>query len=455
MIRSFPAGALLFLQDGSDSFKAREVEGAPRLSTRPSFLVLDGQQRLTSLYQAVYGVGDHRFFLDVGALLAGGEVDSAVKVMAVDKARALESIDSQARSLVMPLTEIRDNRASRWRDQVVSARSDEDKERARDLLREVEYACIDPLVRYAFPVTILPAGTSLEAVCTIFETLNRTGRQLTPFELISARAFAGGHSLHDLWVEAVEKFPILADYETQPYYLLQTIALWLDVSCKRSSVLDIPADDIAREWVGAVRCMAAVLQMLRDDCGVLTPSWLPYEPMLLPLAAAWREIESASGAEAGAMRTKLKRWFWCACFTGEYESSSATLAERDAPVIRAWLRGADEPPVVARFQWDPDDWFKVGVRQRGLYRSTIALALINQPKDFHSTSPLTRELIIKDRVDDHHIFPRAYLRSVGEGEAFDSVLNHCLNRPRNQCFDRQAGSLGIPGRNSVSPRQRS
>jgi restriction endonuclease Mrr len=426
MIRTFPAGALLLLQDGSDSFKAREVEGAPPLSVRPAYLVLDGQQRLTSLYQAVYGVGDHRFFLDVGALLAGAEVDSAVKVMPLEKARAFESIESQARSLLMPLTEIRDNRASRWRDQVVSVRDDDDKERVRDLLREVEYACIDPLVRYAFPVTILPPGTLLEAVCTIFETLNRTGRPLTPFELISARAFAGGHSLHDLWMDAVDQYPILNDYEIEPYYLLQTIALRLGASCKRTSILRLAADDIATEWSSAVGCMAAALEMLRNECGVLTAKWLPYQPMLIPLAAVWREVEGATGATAGAMRTKLKRWFWCACFTGEYESSSATLAERDAPVLRAWLHGEVEPPVVVSFQWDPERWSDVTVRQQGLYRSTMALALINHPKDFHSTSPLTRELIVKNRIDDHHIFPRAYLRSIGKGDAIDSVLNHCL-----------------------------
>lgn len=49
MIRWFPAGALLFLQGGSATFKARAVEGAPDVPGRPSYLVLDGQQRLTSL----------------------------------------------------------------------------------------------------------------------------------------------------------------------------------------------------------------------------------------------------------------------------------------------------------------------------------------------------------------------------------------------------------------------
>lgn len=92
--------------------------------------------------------------------------------------------------------------------------------------------------------------------------------------------------------------------------------------------------------------------MLRTQCGVLFGKWLPYRPMLIPLAFAWREVANATGPDQGAMRAKLIRWFWCACFTGEYESSSATLAERDSPVLRAWLAADDAPPVVDNFRWN-------------------------------------------------------------------------------------------------------
>jgi hypothetical protein len=57
-----------------------------------------------------------------------------------------------------------------------------------------KHSYVKPLIDYSFPVTVLPGSTELEAVCMIFETLNRTGKPLTPFELISARAFAGGVS---------------------------------------------------------------------------------------------------------------------------------------------------------------------------------------------------------------------------------------------------------------------
>ncbi len=441
IIRSFPAGALLFLQGGSSTFKARAVEEAPRLSIRPSYLVLDGQQRLTSLYQALRGVGQSRFFLDVGALIAGSDVDDAVRVFSADRASAFDTRQAQADALVMPLEAVRNGGAGRWRDDVIRLRNDEDPEQLRELLYAVEDAYIHPLAQYRFPVTILPEATELEAVCTIFETLNRTGKPLTPFELISARAFTGGLSLYDYWSSAREEYPILDDFEIEPYYLLQVIALRLGRSARRSSVLSLAADDIAQHWHDVVADMAGAISLLRDECGVLISKWLPYRPMLIPLAAAWRQVEEAAGPHEGAMRAKLKRWFWCASFTGEYESSSATLAERDGPVLRDWLAGGEPPPVVRNFTWEPERWRSVTRRQQGVYKATIALTLTDHPRDFHTAAPLTQEVIEAGKVDDHHVFPRGFLKEIGRGSEPDTVLNHALiDRATNLSIGKKAPS---------------
>ena len=428
LIRGFPAGNLLLLQDGSSKFKARAAEQAPELQLQPSFLVLDGQQRLTSLYQALFGVGESRFFLDIGGLISGSEVNEAVRVIPASRAAPLEGRQAQADALMMPLAAALSGQAAAWRDEVVDLRKegDTDPERLRGLLRDVEQNCIKPLIDYSFPVTVLPGSTELEAVCTIFETLNRTGKPLTPFELISARAFAGGLSLYDLWSAAMNKYPILDDFEIEPYYLLQVVALRLGTSCKRGSVLALSGDDIAEQWDGVLAGMAGAIALLRDQCGVLVPKWLPYKPMLIPLAAAWRQVAAETGPAQGAARGKLARWFWCASFTGEYESSSATLAERDAPVLIDWLRGGDPPPVVTDFAFDAERWRLVTAKQQGLYRATIALTLSHQPLDFHTAAPLTLEVIRAAKVDDHHVFPRAYLKEIGRGAELDSVLNHAV-----------------------------
>src|SRR5271166_862822 len=69
---NYPAGSLLRVRDKNKVFAAREFEGAPALNGYiHTFLVLDGQQRLTSLYQAFYGAGEHRYFVSLEKLLAG------------------------------------------------------------------------------------------------------------------------------------------------------------------------------------------------------------------------------------------------------------------------------------------------------------------------------------------------------------------------------------------------
>ena len=107
---------------GSTRFKARTAEEAPESQRQPSYLILDGQQRLTSLYQALFGVGQSRFFLDVGGLLAGAEVDEGVRVLPADRVEALSAIEAQASALLMPLSRVRTRDSIRWIDSVVKSR---------------------------------------------------------------------------------------------------------------------------------------------------------------------------------------------------------------------------------------------------------------------------------------------------------------------------------------------
>lgn len=52
LCQNFPAGSLLRIKNGAGfQFAPREFQGAPALNGHaPSYLILDGQQRLTSLY---------------------------------------------------------------------------------------------------------------------------------------------------------------------------------------------------------------------------------------------------------------------------------------------------------------------------------------------------------------------------------------------------------------------
>jgi len=428
IMQGFPAGALLFLRNDARSLVPRAIEGAPELNedSAPPFLILDGQQRLSSLFHAFYGAGRHSFFLDIGALVRQASINEAVKVLPARMVEPLKSIRAQSEMLMMPLARVRD--ASEWIDEVLDAREhlNEDNKRLRSLLRAVDKAYVEPIRQYQFPVTTLPSSTPLEAVCTIFETLNRTGVPLTIFELICARAFADGESLLRKWRETCALHSILVDFEIDPYYVLQVIALRRGASCKRGAVLELPAAAITSEWGDATADFAAVLRMLRDDCGVMVPKWLPYAPMLVPLTTAWRSVDTAAGPAVASLRARCQRWFWCSVFTGEYESSSISLSERDAPALKEWLEGGEEPEVVRDFEFVPERWRTITPRQQGAYRATIALLLRAEPRDFHTGVRLTPEVVGESGVDDHHVFPRGYFKDERLEYPVDTVLNHTL-----------------------------
>ena len=72
----FPAGSLLRSRDEQRGFSVRRVEGAPDNNQLHTFLILDGQQRLTSLYQALYGVGEYRYFIDLARAFDNPSLDN-------------------------------------------------------------------------------------------------------------------------------------------------------------------------------------------------------------------------------------------------------------------------------------------------------------------------------------------------------------------------------------------
>jgi len=444
---NYPAGSLLRIRNTQSLFAFREFQGAPRTNgNRPTFLVLDGQQRLTSLYQAFFGVGDHRYYLNLQRLLAGHDFEECIFHLRSNHKKANEYTrgDAQARDLVLPLGVLKGGSGGfgRWSKNVVRRIEDRDeRDKLDDALSDVEEKWIQTIDDYHFPVVTLSDSTSGEAVCTIFETLNRTGVKLTAFELLTARFWPKGVNLRELWTSAQEDHPILKEFAIDPYYILQIIALVSrpTPTCQRGAVLDLEADILGAWWNRVVAGMADGLRLLREDCGVLIPSWLPYNPLLLPLGAVLTTYDDVHGPEVGAIQQKLRRWFWCATLGQRYEAAANSQATKDFVELVRWIDGGVPPESVTLFRFDPRMLRDTTFRQRAVYRGTYALVfsggqrdLAGRPRDFHEDKPITTELIREHGIDDHHIFPYAYLgrqQPPVPTRLRDSILNRTMIHP--------------------------
>ena len=296
---------------------------------------------------------------------------------------------------------------------------------------------------YHFPVVTLSDKTEPDALCTIFETLNRTGVKLSVFELLTARFWPRNIKLRELWEKALENHSVIADFAVDPYYVLQAISLASRKapSCKRSDVLNMAASDITTWWDKVVFGLATGLEILRDDCKVMLPKWVPYQTILPPLAAVLARAGSPKTAEAGAHREKLKRWFWCAVFGQVYESSPNSKAAKDVVEILPWLSDGDPPESVASFRFDPRTLRDATPRQRAIYRGAICLILCGGARDFHTQAVITGKLMAEEGIDDHHVFPAAFLGDVVQARQRDCVLNRTLiDRTTNQMISARAPS---------------
>jgi hypothetical protein len=434
--QNFPAGSLLRIKNGSGFYFApREFAGAPELNgNAPSYLILDGQQRLTSLYQALYGHGDHRYYLDLQGLLEGKDLEDCVFYLRKkDGKKRYGTLEQQADTLVFPLEQLFGGSGfEEWLDQVLEIRpeSGDEGKSLKQNLRDLRKAWLKPVEEYEFPMVTLAENTKPAAVCTIFETLNRTGVRLSVFDLLAARFWPEGVKLRDLWDQVLNEHKIIAEFDVDPYYLLQAISIFTAEqapSCKRGDVLELKVDQIRKGWSPVVQALSEGLHLLRNDCGVVLPRWLPYNTIVIPIAAALAATARAKGPEVGAIKNKLKRWFWCSVFGQAYERAPNSQAVKDYVELRRWFVGGELPETIQKFSFDPTMLRETRPRQRAVYRGVVALILRNGARDFHSGDRMTATMISEQRIDDHHVFPQAFLAKAKPG--IEVVLRDCvLNR---------------------------
>ncbi len=449
--QNYPAGSLLRIRNTHNLFAYREFEGAPPVNgKRPTFLILDGQQRLTSLYQAFYGVGENRYYLDIRRLLDGADFEDCIFNYRTSHpyVHRMEDEAAQGSELVLPLSVLRGGSGEfgRWSRRVArAAASGAARIDLEDRLSLLEERWIQVIDDYHFPVVTLTDTTSAEAVCTIFETLNRTGVKLSPFELLTARFWHQNLNLRELWSKARAAYPIIADFWIDPYYVLQIIGLLARPapSIRRSDVMNLEKGPIENGWDDAIYGLQTALNYLQDECGVLSPGLVPYFTSLIPMSALFARTRHYRGPEVGAARDKIGRWFWCAVFGQRYESSPTAQAALDYTEGLSWLNGGPLPETVSAFRFDPAVLRETTARQRAVYRGVLALVLRNQARDFHSHRVLDLKVMQDNHVDDHHIFPNKYLERRGVSpRQRDCVLNHTLiDRATNQSIGDRAPSL--------------
>jgi hypothetical protein len=222
--RAFPVGALMSLNTGGPvNFKPRPIEGAPvaARSVSPQSLLLDGQQRMTSLYQVtlrnqvVETVTPKNkkvkrwFYIDIRkALDPSADREEAIIGVPEDRIKRgdlfgrgevldLSSPENEYALLMYPVSRVFD--WDKWQDNFDRYWRGDAKEGVREEFRTFKRQVLENFKSYRVPVIALDRSTSKEAVCVVFEKVNTGGKPLDAFELVTAMYAASGHELRKDW----------------------------------------------------------------------------------------------------------------------------------------------------------------------------------------------------------------------------------------------------------------
>lgn len=478
--RGFPIGTLMTLAtraDGASDFATRAVEGAGRSATKaPEELLLDGQQRMTSLFQACLRrevvktitpkkkVVERWFYLDIQrALRPDVDREDAIVVVPADKrvkedfnrtiVLDLSTTENEYEQMMFPLNHVFDRED--WQEGFTDfciGRGDTERRKTFQRFRTEILKNFDD---YQVPVISLGSETTHEAVCLVFEKVNTGGKALDAFELLTAMYAAKGHRLRDDWLGTASgtgiqgrfaefgrapdvKVGVLGNVSSTDF--LQAVSLLHTrsqrdgrvaegakesdlpaIRATRQSLLDLPLEGYLRHRDAIEAGFKQAARFLRQQC-IHRVLDLPYQTQLVPLAAILATLGEA--AEHAGHQAKLARWYWCGIFGELYSASVESRFAKDIVEVPAWLAGGPEPTTVREGVFRADRLYSMWTRQSAAYKGIHALLMRQGARDFRTGQPYDMAVFFDEAVDIHHIFPQAWCHTHGKDKkVWDCVIN--------------------------------
>ena len=478
--QAFPVGALMTLETGGDvNFSPRLIQGAPETVPHPTprELLLDGQQRMTSLYQTclrkevVHTITAKKkavsrwYYIDIEAAL-NQTADREEAIVGVPEDRIvrenfgkdirldLSTPTKEFTEMMFPVNQVFD--WDEWQDGFSDHwYGENDYKQHKETFKRFKDGVLQNFKSYHVPVIELARSTTKEAVCLVFEKVNTGGKALDAFELVTAIYASDGYELRKDWLgegTTTGRYPRLRETSRLPNQsagilqkvgstdFLQVVSLLhtkerrleavaqgkVDrelppASATRQSLLNLPLDaykkyaDSAEE--GFVK--AAKFLHMQKIYKVLD---LPYQSQVVPLAAILADI--GKEWEHEAIRHKIALWYWCGVLGELYGSAAESRFARDIMEVPAWLNGEKSPSTITDATFRADRLLTMRSRLSAAYKGVNALLMKTGAKDFRSGQDFDHTIFFNENVDIHHIFPRDWCKKQDiNRDRYDSIIN--------------------------------
>ncbi|MGB4631285.1 MAG: DUF262 domain-containing protein, partial [Tepidanaerobacteraceae bacterium] len=462
--KSFPIGAIMLLETGNENvrFKTKPIEGVKlNDEVKPDLLILDGQQRITSLYQTImtnevvttrneknYEI-KRWYYIDMKkAMDDSHDLEEAItsinekKQITEDFGRRiildLSKKEYEFENLMYPLSMIRDY--SVWRREFNEYwQYDREKSIFWD---KFEGKIINSFNKYMIPVIIMKKENPKEAVCQVFEKVNTGGVSLNVFELLTATFAADEFDLKTDWQEIKEELQqhkMLAKVSNtdiiQAITLLSTYNKKLKlaqqgtpdeklpaISCKRKDMLELTLNDYKKYRDLIVQGFIKAAKILFEN-HIYTARDLPYPAQLIPMSAILAVI--GDNIDNLSNKKKLMQWYWCGVLGELYGSANETRFALDLPQVVEWImNNGPKPKTIYDANFSPSRLHTLRTRNSAAYKGIYALLMADDTKDWLSATKIDLSTYFSESIDIHHIFPVAWCKKHGiKKDDYNCIIN--------------------------------
>lgn len=377
------------------------------------YYILDGQQRITSLYLAVKGLtlnndkNYNELYVDLEEAkkwIENPEYDGEIVTSEKPNHDMFVTFYELINESVLTI-------AKKYNLEIAEL-----VEKLKKMVENYEFSTIE--------IENQPLGRVTE----IFTRINTAGKTLTLFEIMNAKIYQerNGEVIFDLDEKFNELIRCLENsgYETiaeNKTIILQLISLILKQNAKRDAILSLPKEDFISIWDDAVKALKLAIDKLRTYFRIPVSKLLPYYVLLVPIAYFYYTnnfkeptTEQIKNIEIYFFRSAINQRFSSGV---EYKLNNDIKImdkirqkeiinwnkelplEYSKETLKSWLK---EYPFSTSYAFD---------------KSVLCIFAYFQPKRFKDNSIVILDnswLSRSNSKNYHHFFPKAYLNKKGK-----------------------------------------
>ncbi|WP_282044397.1 DUF262 domain-containing protein [Winogradskyella flava] len=408
------------------------------------YTILDGQQRVTSIYRTIKGPDTiNLLFKDIKTLLSEDYYDYENRQIRVSYDEYVDGFDSNRpdeKTLFISLKDLYEARNSRetpFLDEYINpiletfSISNEEKEILRDYAIQLKSDFNSSILKQKTLISVQLLDMNIEKFCLYFERSNSQGLTLSFTDIITAKVYTEFNLRKEI-IESVDKYTFfnekLVDSTVRYINYLANNSV-----TKRSILKDLNGTHFIKYWPETVKDLSIVQGWLLENRWLFNIEKIPYKTMLLPILSFYQNLKHKEFSQATQMQLDLlKFWFYGSIIDTRYggarHGSTNVVIKEDCDIMKNLAQGKFPDKLYwqkIRIDYSFEEFKKIDSNSNAKF---MALSYyLWHKKSFKNLNNIA-DVSFNEKVDVHHIFPSDYLekefgKNSDEFDFSDTILN--------------------------------